>query len=179
MVLKESFLLKKILRGAMSTDFENFFNADLPESSKKYSGFPKYNFIGGHNSKENIPVNELIESISNGLIQEGNNLALYGHNNGPQGNLNLRNFLCNYLKDFVGMSINKDNILITSGSLQALDLVNSIFLEAVDTVLVEEATYGGALARLKRRGINYFGVPVEQDGINTEKLENILIFWIY
>ena len=90
MVLKESFLLKKILRGAMSIDFENFFNAYLPESSKKYSGFPKYNFIGGHNSKENIPVKELIESISNGLIQEGNNLALYGHNNGPQGNLNLR-----------------------------------------------------------------------------------------
>ena len=175
MVLKESFLLKKILRGAMSIYFENFFNADLPESSKKYSGFPKYNFIGGHNSKENIPVNELIESISNGLIQEGNNLALYGHNNGPQGNLNLRNFLCTYLKDFVGMSINKDNILITSGSLQALDLVNSIFLEAGDTVLVEEATYGGALTRLKSRGVKYKGVKLTSDGICPDNLEETVI----
>ena len=92
----------------MSIYFENFFNADLPESSKKYSGFPKYNFIGGHNSKENIPVNELIESISNGLIQEGNNLALYGHNNGPQGNLNLRNFFLLHIliqKRFINIKV--------------------------------------------------------------------------
>ena len=159
----------------MSINYEKFFNADLPESSKKYTGIPKYNFVGGHNSEENIPVNHLIASISNGLTKKDNNLALYGHNNGPQGNLFLRNFICKYLKGFAGMNITSDNILITSGSLQALDLVNSIFLKSGDTVLLEEATYGGALTRLKSRGVKYQGVKLTSDGICPDNLEETVI----
>ena len=39
----------------MSIDIESFFNKDLPVSSAKYKGLPKYHFIGGNNSKDNIP----------------------------------------------------------------------------------------------------------------------------
>ena len=142
----------------MSIDIESFFNKDLPVSSAKYKGLPKYHFIGGNNSKDNIPINELIESANRSLRKNGKNLALYGHNSGPLGNLSLRSFICTYLKNYAGMELNTDNILITSGSLQALDLVNSIFLKPGDTVLVEEATYGGALSRLKKQGVDYVGI---------------------
>ena len=161
--------------GSMSIDIESFFNKNLPVSSAKYTGMPKYHFIGGNNSKDNIPINELIESASRSLRKNGKNLALYGHNSGPLGNLSLRNFICNYLKNYAGMELNTDNVLITSGSLQALDLVNSIFLKPGDTVLVEEATYGGALSRLKKQGVNYVGINLTDDGICPVHLEATLI----
>ena len=156
----------------MSLEIESFFNKDLPVSSAKYTGMPKYNFIGGNNSKDNIPINELIESANQTLKKNGKNLALYGHNSGPQGNLSLRNFICAYLKDYADMELNTDNVLITSGSLQALDLVNSIFLKSGDTVLVEEATYGGALSRLKNKGVKYEGIKLTEDGICAAHLED-------
>ena len=52
------------------------------------------------------------------------------------------------------MRIESSNILLTSGSLQALDLVNTLLLQKGDTVLVEEATYGGAISRLESLGVN-------------------------
>ncbi len=158
----------------MTINFKDFFAKGLGKASDSYVSMPKYNFVGGHNAEENIPIIELVNSSKRVLKKYGHNLALYGSKSGHQGDLKLRRFLVKYLKSHAQISIKEENILITSGSLQALDLVNTTFLNKGDCVLIEEATYGGALARLKSRGINYFGVPVEQDGINTEKLENIL-----
>ena len=77
----------------MSYNIENFFSKNLPGSVSIYSGFPKYNFVGGHNSEESIPISELSKSAKKVIIAEGKNLALYGHNSGPQGNLLLRECL--------------------------------------------------------------------------------------
>ena len=45
----------------MSYNIENFFSKNLPGSVSIYSGFPKYNFVGGHNSEESIPISELVQ----------------------------------------------------------------------------------------------------------------------
>ena len=110
----------------MTYKIENFFAEGLPNASGAYNGFPEYNFVGGHNSEKNIPVKELVKSAESVILREGKNLALYGHNSGPQGNIALRDFLVNYLEDYIGMRIESSNILLTSGSLQALDLVNTL-----------------------------------------------------
>ena len=158
----------------MSFKVENFFSEVLPSSVSIYKGFPKYNFVGGHNSEESIPIAELAKSAEKVIKAEGKNLALYGHNSGPQGNLLLREFLVSYLGNYTGINISIDNILLTSGSLQALDLINKLLLNSGDTVLVEEATYGGAISRIKSLGVNHIGIKLDKDGICLDNLVSTL-----
>ncbi|MDB9762345.1 PLP-dependent aminotransferase family protein [Alphaproteobacteria bacterium] len=158
----------------MSFKVENFFSEVLPSSVSIYTGFPKYNFVGGHNSEESIPIAELAKSAEKVIKAEGKNLALYGHNSGPQGNLLLREFLVSYLGNYTGINISIDNILLTSGSLQALDLINKLLLNSGDTVLVEEATYGGAISRIKSLGVNHIGIKLDKDGICLDNLVSTL-----
>jgi 2-aminoadipate transaminase len=158
----------------MSYKLENFFSEGLPDAAGSYTGFPKYNFVGGHNSEKKIPIKELVKSAERVILKEGKNLALYGHNNGPQGNLALREFLTTYLYNYTGMKIDNNNILLTSGSLQALDLVNTLLLKKGDTVLVEEATYGGAISRIKNLGVNHIGVKLDNEGICPDHLIDTL-----
>jgi 2-aminoadipate transaminase len=54
--------------------------------------------------------------------------------------------------------------------LQAIDLVNGVLLAPGDTVLIEQESYGGALTRLSRRGVNMVGVPLDREGLRTDAL---------
>src|SRR5262245_56144011 len=67
-----------------------------------------------------------------------------------------------------------DEILITSGSLQALDLVNGILLARGDTVIIEQATYQGALTRLQRLGVEAVGIPLDGEGMRMDALGDAL-----
>jgi 2-aminoadipate transaminase len=76
----------------------------------------------------------------------------------------LREFLTAKLKRDAGIDCAADDILIVSGSLQALDLVNGTLLARGDTVIIERDTYQGALNRLTRLGVNAVGIPLDQRG---------------
>jgi 2-aminoadipate transaminase len=67
-----------------------------------------------------------------------------------------------------------DEVLITSGSGQGIDLVNQLLLEKGDTVILEEFTYGGALTKLKRLGVEVVGAPLDDDGIRIDALAQLL-----
>src|SRR6202795_4479883 len=122
----------------------------LPPPAVKFNGFPKYNFTGGHNDGEQIPLEAIVKAANDVLTREGRTLATYGLESGPQGYRRLREFLAQKLKRTAGITCDAGEILITSGSLQALDLVNGILLAPGDTVIIEQATYQGALTRLAR-----------------------------
>jgi 2-aminoadipate transaminase len=157
----------------MSVSFD--FAPGLPVPVKKWGGFPKYNFIGGHNDAERVPVDALIAAATSVLKREGSSLATYGLNSGPLGYRPLREFLVRKLKWHAGIACEADEILITSGSLQGLDLVNSLLLSAGDTVLVEQDCYSGSLSRLSRRGVNVVGVPLDSGGLRLDLLGNALV----
>src|SRR5262249_17252509 len=72
------------------------------------------------------------------------------------------------------ISCSADDILITSGSLQALDLVNGILLNRGDTIITEAETYQGALNRWTRLGVNAVGVPLDGDGMRMDALADTL-----
>ena len=142
-----------------------------PAPAAKWNGFPKYNFVGGHNAAENVPVDALIEAATNVLRREGPTLATYGLNSGPLGYRPLREFLSGKLKGHAGIDCSPDEILITSGSLQGLDLINTLLLGKGDTVLIEKETYGGALTRLAKFGVNIIGIPLDNDGMRMDALK--------
>ena len=58
--------------------------------------------------------------------------------------------------------------------MQGLDLVNQVLLSPGDTVIVEQMTYGGAITRLQRLGVNIVGVAVDHDGLNDAALKTAL-----
>ena len=162
---------------ALDIEYSTFFKSDLPAPSQRWSGFPKYNFIGGHNDAESIPVNKMISSISEVLKREGSTLATYGLQHGPQGYMPLREFISQKVSKRSGLSVSSDDILITSGAGQALDLVNAAFCNPGDTVIVEQFSYGSAINRLKRIGVKPIGIPINHEGIRldllTAKLEDL------
>ncbi|MBV9983068.1 PLP-dependent aminotransferase family protein [Bradyrhizobium sp.] len=151
-------------------DFSPLLAAGLPPPAAKWTGLAKFSFVGGNNDPEQVPVDELIAAASAVLRREGKTLATYGLAHGPQGYRPLRAFLAAKLGRDAGITATVDDILIVSGSLQALDLVNHTLLERGDTVLVEQDTYQGALTRLGRLGVKAVGIPLDRDGMRMDAL---------
>jgi 2-aminoadipate transaminase len=155
-------------------DYAPLLPAGLPAPAARWTGLAKYSFVGGNNDPDGVPVDDLLEAVNAVLKREGRTLATYGLAHGPQGYLPLREFLAKKLKRDAGMACSPDDIMIVSGSLQALDLVNSTLLARGDTVLVEQETYQGAITRLTRLGVNTVGVPLDDHGIRIDALANTL-----
>ena len=155
-------------------DFAPLLTPGLPAPAVKWTGFPKYNFTGGHNDAEQVPVDRLVAAATAVLAREGATLATYGLQSGPQGYRPLREFLAAKLARAAGISCSADEILITSGSLQAIDLVNGVLLARGDTVLIEQESYQGSLNRLTRLGVNAVGIPLDGEGMRMDALSAAL-----
>jgi 2-aminoadipate transaminase len=155
-------------------DFAPLLPAGLPAPAARWTGLAKYSFIGGNNDPEQVPVDGLIDAVSAVLQREGKTLATYGLAHGPQGYRPLREFLTAKLKRDAGIACTADDILIVSGSLQALDLVDATLLARGDTVILEQDTYQGSLNRLSRLGVNAVGIPLDHEGMRMDALETAL-----
>src|SRR5215472_16241712 len=155
-------------------DFAQVLAPGLPPAAAKWNGFAKYNFVGGHNDAELLPVDALVAAANAVLTREGATLSTYGLNSGPQGYRPLREFLAAKLKRTAGISCTADEILITSGSLQAIDLVNGVFLARGDSVIIEQQSYQGSLTRLQRMGVHAVGIPLDEEGMRMDALASAL-----
>ncbi len=155
-------------------DYAELLRPDLPPASARWTGFPEYNFVGGHNDADSVPVDGLIAAAASVLGREGKTLSTYGLASGPLGYRPLREFVARKLAQDAGIVCTADDVLITSGSLQGLDLVNAVLLAPGDTVIVEQMTYGGAITRLQRLSVNIVGVAVDQDGLSATALRSTL-----
>lgn len=139
-----------------------------------WSGFPKYNFVGGHGDAGTLPVDKLIAAVTRALEREGRDLATYSLQSGPQGYKPLREYLVSKLKRYTSIDCSTDNIMLTSGSLQGMDLVNSALLNKGDIVIVEESNYGGALSRFRKLGVEMIAIALDSEGMRMDLLENKL-----
>jgi 2-aminoadipate transaminase len=155
-------------------DYAPLLPAGLPAPAARWTGLARFSFVGGNNDPDGIPVDGLLEAVNAVLKREGKALATYGLAHGPQGYLPLREFLAKKLKRDAGIVCAADDIMIVSGSLQALDLVNATLLSRGDTVLVEQETYQGAITRLTRLGVNTIGIPLDDHGIRIDALAKTL-----
>ena len=155
-------------------DFAPLLPAGLPAPAARWTGLAKYSFIGGNNDPDQVPVEGLIDAVNAVLKREGKTLATYGLASGPQGYRPLRDFIATKLKRDAGITCAADDILIVSGSLQALDLVNATLLARGDTVIIERDTYQGSLNRLTRLGVNAVGIPLDHEGMRMDALATAL-----
>jgi 2-aminoadipate transaminase len=157
-----------------SFDFETLLPSGLPPPAARWTGRVKYDFTGGNNDADALPLGGLMAAADAVLRREGRTLSTYGLNSGPQGYRALREFLVAKLKANAGIACAADDILITSGSLQAIELVNRTFLERNDTVIIEEDCYQGSINRLTRLGVTPVGIPLDRNGMRVDALSSAL-----
>jgi 2-aminoadipate transaminase len=151
-------------------DFTPLLPPGLPPAAAPWTGLAAYSFVGGNNDPDGVPLDGLIEAMNTVLRREGRALATYNLAHGPLGYRPLRDFLVFKLKRDAGITCNADEILLVSGSLQALDLVNHTLLARGDTVIIEQETYQGSLTRLARLGVHAVGIPLDEGGMRMDVL---------
>ena len=151
-------------------DYSTLFNKDLPAPAVQFEGHPKYNFIGGHSDPDSVPMEGFIEAAANVFSGDPKYMSMYSLD-GPQGILPLRQFVVDKLRAHRGIEITTDEVLITSGSGQGIQIINEVLLEEGDTVIVEEFSFSGALNFLRKRNVNFVAVKIDNDGIRMDHLE--------
>src|SRR3978361_899782 len=155
---------------SMTIDYGKLYSADLPAPAVRWAPFPKYYFVGGNNDPEQIPVEGLIEAAASVLRREGSKLAIYNLGLGPQGYPGLRQFVADKCDRHRGIKAPIEDIMITTGSGQGLDMISKLLVNPGDTVLTEEYCYQGALNRFRKLGAKLVGMKLDGDGIVIDAL---------
>jgi 2-aminoadipate transaminase len=127
-------------------------------------------FGGGMPAPEVFPIEEFSEACQRVLKDYGPQSLQYG---ATEGYLPLREMIARHSARY-GIDISAENIMITSGSQQALDLLGKILINRGDRVLVESPTYLGALQAWNAYGAEYVTVPMDEHGMVTDALEGAL-----
>ena len=127
-------------------------------------------FGGGLPAPDVFPVQRFEEACHKVLTEQAASALQYGETEGYKP---LRELLANNMARY-GIKAKAENVLITSGSQQALDLIGKLFINAGDRVLVEAPTYLGALQAFNIYGAEYESVPSDDNGLRTDLLEKPL-----
>lgn len=128
-------------------------------------------FAGGLPAPELFPVNEIKKVNQIVLEEEGQKALQYTTTEGYKP---LRKWIANRMNTRLGTSFESDNILITHGSQQALDLSGKVFLDEGDIVLCESPTYLAAISAFRAYECKFIEVPTDSDGMIISELERIL-----
>lgn len=128
-------------------------------------------FAGGLPYPGLFPVEELKDIVNAVLEREAEQALQYGP---TEGDGRLIDFIVEWMREDEGAEIDKDYILIVSGSQQALDLVGKIFINPGEAIIVGLPSYLGALQAFTSHRAKMIGVPVDKQGMNVDRVEEIL-----
>lgn len=137
----------------------------------KYTEKPDIiSFAGGLPAADVFPVEEFAAACERVLREQGAIALQYST---TEGYLPLREMIVRHSANY-GIKITPENVLITSGSQQALDILGKILIDPGDRILVESPTYLAAIQAWKTYGAEFITVPMDNDGMNTDYLEEAL-----
>lgn len=128
-------------------------------------------FAGGLPAPELFPVKEMKAAVDKVFEEHGQEAMQYG---AAKGVTALREAIQQHVKEKENVDSELDNVLVTTGSEQALDLVGKAFVDPGDTVLVEQPTYLCALDVFRSYGANFASVEMDEDGMKMDALEEAL-----
>jgi 2-aminoadipate transaminase len=128
-------------------------------------------FAGGLPAPEVFPVEEVASAAQQILHKQGTQALQYG---ATEGYRPLREFIAQQMTEEAGFPVSLENVLITTGSQQALDLLGKTLVDPGDTLLVESPTYLAALQAWNAYGAKYHEVAADEQGLQIEALESAL-----
>lgn len=127
-------------------------------------------FAGGLPNPLSFPVEEIKKATSKVLDEDGDNALQYSTTEGYKP---LRKFIAERYA-LQGLKVEADDILITNGSQQCLDLVGKVFLDSNDEIAMERPTYLAAIQAFSLYEPVLHSIPLLEDGIDTKALEKLL-----
>lgn len=128
-------------------------------------------FAGGLPASELFPIQEIKEVNDYVLDCCGEQALQYTTTEGFQP---LRRWIAERMNSRLGTAFDEDNIMITHGSQQALDLTGKVFLEEGDVVLCESPTYLAAISAFRAYGCRFAEVETDEEGMVISRLEKAL-----
>ncbi len=143
-------------------DIELMFSGILPISDNSI------NFASISPTADLFPIEEFKQALIEVLDRDKGLAFLYPEITGYRP---LKESISKFLIDYYSTYVNEDQILITSGGQQGLDIISKTLIQPGDCILVENPTYSGAIAVFQSRGAKIIGIPMAEDGIDLNKLE--------
>ncbi len=128
-------------------------------------------FAGGLPNPISFPQEALKESTNRVITEYGSKVFQYA---ATSGLLELREYIASRLNGMYNMDIEVDDILITTGSQQALDLIAKVLINNGDKIIIEEPGYLGAIQAFSQYGPQFLPVPLQEDGADIAKFEEQL-----
>lgn len=153
-----------------SSSVANLRSSEIRDLMSLASAPDIISFSGGMPGNELFPLDS-IDKIYNSLTEKEKQIAMqYGPTNGLPC---LLESLSEYLEN-KGLPVGENRLMITTGSLQAINILAKAFIDPGDNVLVENPSFIGALSAFRSYGANLISVPLKGDGVDIERLKNIL-----
>ncbi len=155
---------EKLFANRMGTTHKSFIREIL-----KVTEDPKIiSFAGGLPNPKFFPVKEIANASLKVLEENGENVLQYST---TEGYLPLREYIAERYRKKNGLKVDPDEILITNGSQQGIDLIGKIFLDKGDQIVIERPGYLGAIQAFSMYEPIFQSIPLLDDGIDTDLLE--------
>jgi 2-aminoadipate transaminase len=127
-------------------------------------------FAGGLPNPRYFPSEWIGESAKAVMEEKGMEIMQYA---GSMGYLPLRQWISDRYNAKYGLNISPDNVVITNGSQQTIDVLAKMLLNAGDTLIVEKPTYLGGIQATAGYLPNYHAIDLDEEGANLDQLEQI------
>lgn len=128
-------------------------------------------FAGGLPNRDLFPVGEIGRAAEAVLTKEGRDVFQYGSSEGLPG---LREYIRGRYRTVLGIDVAVEDILITNGSQQGLDLLGKVLLSEGDGLVIEEPGYLGAIQAFSLYRPAFLPVPVSASGMEVERLRRTM-----
>jgi len=131
----------------------------------------KYDFAIAYPDPQSLPLNDLLDSLSQGLLEEGADLAWYPD---VQGYQPLREYVANKLRTERRMQVTAEQVVLGDGSSQHISMIIDMFIDPGDIAITEDFFYSGTLTTLKTAGADIRGVKCDNSGMLPDVLERTI-----
>jgi 2-aminoadipate transaminase len=171
-VLKNQLTMENSIKQKFSENFKNIPPSFIREILNVADQQEMISFAGGLPNPCCFPTEQLAESAMRVLTEQGTTVLQYA---GSQGLLPLREWIAQRYNQKYGLKIKPENIVITNGSQQTLDVVSKMFIEKGDGIIVEKPTYLGAIQAMSGYMPNFLPVNLYEYGPDLKQIESFCL----
>jgi 2-aminoadipate transaminase len=129
-------------------------------------------FAGGLPNPAYFPVTQMMDAFAEIMDTEGKETLQYA---GSQGYYPLRQWICDWYNSKFKLDITPENILITNGSQQALDMTGKLFINPGDPLMMEKPSYLGAIQAFSAYRPEFHQITLNPEGLDLNELEDTVL----
>ena len=152
-------------------NYHGLFAERAPITTRGANRHARYDFAVAYPDPDTLPLTGLVEALSTALEREGRDLAYYPV---AAGYPPLRELVAEKLRRDRQMDVTADDIVLTSGSGEAINMLIQAMTDPGDVLLTEEYVYLGTMRQMRLWGANVVGVKCDDDGIIPEALDETI-----